>query len=190
MFGVLGWLDTPAPVLLFSLNVLAWGALAVRLPAIRKAALICGVLGIVILPSVIETTGWAFWPAWWQGRYTLPFALGFVLLLLLRSGQLIPRAMSAVSGIGLLSLGLMVWINAFRYDFGVDLFGLPVSLEPQGISPVRLWLSMGVGALLLLVSIYLLVQARRMRPDPRPALEPETLSTPPAALPSVGRADA
>ena len=24
MFGVLGWLDTPAPVLLFSLNVLAW----------------------------------------------------------------------------------------------------------------------------------------------------------------------
>jgi hypothetical protein len=178
MFGVLGWLDTRAPVLLFSLNVLAWGALLFRLPVIRRAAVMCGVFGVVILPSVIETSGWPFSPPWWQGRYTLPFALGFGLLLLLRSGQLIPRAISVVSGICLLSLGLMVWINAFRYDFGVDLLGLPVSLEPQGISPVRLWLSMGVGALLLLVSGYLLVQARRMRPDLSPGLESETLSTP------------
>lgn len=188
MFGVLA--VTPAPVLLFFANVLAWGGLLFRLRAIRKAAMMCGVFGIVILPSVIETAGWAFWPAWWQGRYTLPFALGFALLLLLRSGQLIPRAISVVSGICLLSLGLMVWINAFRYDFGVDLLGVPVSLGQQGISPVRLWLSMGVGTLLLLVSIYLLVRARRMRPDLRPGIEPEMLAAPPAALPSEGRAEA
>src|ERR1035437_226273 len=178
MFGVLGWLDTPAPVLLVSLNILAWGALLLRLPAIRKAAVMCAGFGVVILPGVIEASGSPFSPPWWQGRYTLPFALGFGLLLLLRSGQLIPRAISVVSGICLLSLGLMVWINAFRYDFGVDLLGLPVSLETQGISPVRLWLSMGVGVVLLLVSSYLLVQARRMTPDPRPGVVPETLSAP------------
>jgi hypothetical protein len=176
MLGVLGY--TPAPLLLFVVNVFAWGALLRRLPAIRKAAAMCGVFGIVILPSIIESADWAYWPGEWQGRYALPFALGFALLWLLRSGQLIPRAISVMSGIGLLSLGLMVWINAFRYNFGVDLLGVPVSLEGQGISPVRLWLSMGVGALLLLVSGYLLVQARRMKPDPRPSLEPETLSTP------------
>src|ERR1035437_1258217 len=60
--------------------------------------------------------------------------------------------MSVVSGICLLSLGVLRWINEFSYDVGVDLLCLPVSLETQGISPVRLWLSMGVGVVLLLVS--------------------------------------
>jgi hypothetical protein len=178
MFGVLGY--TPAPVLLFAVNVVAWGALLIRLPAIRKTAVMCGAFGIVILPSVIEAAGWASWPAWWQGRYVLPFALGFVLLWLLRPGRTIPRTVSAMSGICLLSLGLMVWVNAFRYDFGVDLSGLPISLAQQGLSPGRLWLSMGVGTLLLLVSIYLLVQARIMKPDPRLGLEPETIPAAPA----------
>jgi len=176
MFGVLGWLDTPAPVLLFSLNVLAWGALLIRLPPIRKAATMFGIFGIVILPSAIETMGWGSWP-WWQGRYGLPFALGFVLLLLLRSGQLIPRTISIVSGFSLLSVGLMVWVNAARYDFGLNDYGLPASLAQQGISPARLWLSVAVGALLLLISGYLLVQGWRMGRDLRPSLEPEALST-------------
>src|SRR5664280_1226018 len=178
MVGLLGWLDTPQPMLLFLTSVVAWGALLIRLPSIRKAAVLCGIFGIVILPSAIEASGWAAWPFWWQGRYTLPFALGFGLLLLLRSGQLIPRTISIVSGISLLSLGLMVWINAVRYDFGVDLLGLPVSLARQGISPVRLWLSAAGGALLLLASGYLLVRAWRMERDLRPPLEPETLSAP------------
>jgi hypothetical protein len=179
MFGILGWLDTPPPLLLLLVNVVAWGALLIRLPSIRKAAIVCGVFGIVILPSAIETSGWASWPWWWQGRYTLPFALGFVLLLLLRSGRLVPRTISIVSGISVLSLGVMVSVNAIRYDFGLSDFGLPLSLGQQGISPVRLWLSMAVGAMLLLVSGYLLVQAWRMGRDVRPGLEPETASTPP-----------
>jgi hypothetical protein len=177
MFGVLGWLDTPPPALLFLANLVAWGALLIRMPKVRKAAAMCGILGIVILPSAIETIGWGSWP-WWQGRYTLPFALGFVLLLLLRSGQLIPRTISIVSGISLFSLGLMVWVNAARYDFGLNGLDLPASLAQQGISPVRLLLSVAVGALLLLASAYLLVQAWRMERDLRSRLGPEALSTP------------
>jgi hypothetical protein len=189
MFGVLGWLDTPAPALLFLAMVVAWGALLIKLPSIRKAAVLCGIFGIVIIPSAIETSGWASWP-WWQGRYTLPFALGFLLLLLLRSGQLIPRTISIVSGISLLSLGVMVWVNAIRYDFGLGDFGLPVSLGQQGISPVRLWLSVGLGALLLLASGYVLASAWRMEPDRRSSPEPEPLPKHPVSLSADGSADA
>jgi hypothetical protein len=178
MFGILGWFDTPAPLLLLLVNVLAWRSLLIALPRVRKAAVACGIVGIVILPSAIETSNWANFPEWWQGRYTLPFALGFGLLLLLRSGHSIPRTISTVSGISLLSLGAMVWINAIRYDFGVNLLGLPVSLEQQGISPARLLLSAAIGALLMLVSGYLLVQARRMKPDLRLGPDQETLSAP------------
>jgi hypothetical protein len=178
MFGVLGWLDTAPPMLLFLTTIVAWSTLLIRLPSIRKAAVLCGVFGIVILPSAIEMSGWASWPVWWQGRYTLPFALGFGLLLLLRSGHLIPRTISIVSGISLLSLGLMIWVNAARYDFGLNVYDLPASLGQQGLSPVRLFLSLAVGALLLLVSGYLLVRAWKMRRDLRPPLEPETLSAP------------
>ncbi len=126
--------------------------------------------------------GREFGPAWWQGGYTLPFALGFALLWLLRSGQLLPRTFTVMSGICLLSLGLMVWFNAFRYAFGVDLLGVPVSLEQQGIRPVQLWLPMAVGAVLLLVDIYLLARARRMEPGPRAGVEPETCPTPPSPM--------
>jgi len=178
MFGVLGWLDTPPPALLFAVSVVAWGALLIRLPSIRKAATMCGIFGIVILPSAIEAIGWGAWPDWWQGRYTLPFALGFGLLLLLRSGQLIPRTISIVSGISLLSLGLMVWVNAVRYDFGLNALDLPASLGNPGISSVQLGISATLGLLLLVVGGYLLVQAWRMGRDLRPPLEPATLSIP------------
>jgi hypothetical protein len=168
MFGTLGWLDTPMPGLLLLGNLVAWAVLLRRMAPIGRAAKLCGVAGIVIMPSVIEATVSGGWPLWWQGRYTLPFALGFVMLLLLRSGWLIPRTISVVSAIALLSLGVMVWVNAFRYDFGLDAFGLPLSLSQQGISPVRLALSAVIGAVLLLASGYLLLHAWGMKPDFRP----------------------
>ena len=174
MYGILGWLDTSPPILLAAGYIVAWGALLIRLAPIRKAAAMCGVFGIVILPSLIETLGWASYPQWWQGRYTLPFALGFGLLLLLRSGQLIPRTISFVSGISLLSLGLMVVVNAVRYDFGLNAFDLPASLGQQGLSPIRLLLSVLICVILVIASGYLLVQAWRMERDTRPRLEPET----------------
>jgi hypothetical protein len=176
MFGTLGWLDTPMPGLLLLGNLVALAVLLRRMPSIGKAAMLCGIFGVVIVPSVIEATVSGGWPFWWQGRYTLPFALGFVLLLLLKSGRLVPRTISIVSGISVLSLGLMVWINAIRYDFGLNDFDLPVSLGQQGISPARLVLSLAVGAVLMLVSCYLLVRAWRLERDPRPKGAPETRS--------------
>jgi Predicted membrane protein (DUF2142) len=178
MFGVLGWLDTPIPGLLLVLNIAAWAVLLTRLPSIRRAAILCGIVGIVIVPCAIEANIWAAWPLWWQGRYGMPFALGFVLLLLLRSGQLIPRMVSIVSGVSLLTLGTMVCVNAIRYGFGLDGYDLPASLGTPGISPLRLSVSAAIGLLLVLASVYLLVQAGRAKPDLPPSLQPESVSAP------------
>jgi hypothetical protein len=178
MFGFLGWMDTPMPGPLLVLNIAALAVLLTRLPSIRRAAIVCGVVGIVVVPCAISAIDWAALPYWWQGRYGLPFACGFVLLLLLRSGRFIPRTISTVSAISLLSLGIMVWVNEIRYGFGLDGFGLPVSLGTPGISPVRLGISAALGAVLVLVSGYLLVKAWRSKPDFALVIGPEQLLTP------------
>ena len=178
MFGGLGWVDTWMPGLLLLLNFAAWAVFLTRLPSIRKAAIACGVLGIVFVPCVISASVWSAWPGWWQGRYELPFVLGFVLLLLLRSGRFIPRTIAAVSAISVLSLGIMVWVNEIRQGFGVDAYVLPASLGTPGISPIRLIISAVLGALLVLVGGYLLVRAWRSEPDFALRNEPELFLTP------------
>src|SRR5664280_2691988 len=101
-------MDTPIPWPLLVLNIAAWAVLLTRLPSIRRAAIVCGVVGIVVVPCAISASVWSALPYWWQGRYGLPFVCGFVLLLLLRSGRFIPRTISIVSAISLFSLGIMV----------------------------------------------------------------------------------
>ncbi len=190
MFGVLGWLDTPEPGLLLLVSIAAWGVLLTRLPSIGLAAKVCGIGGIFIVPAAISAMGWASYPAWWQGRYTMPFAFGFVLLLLLRSGRLIPRMVSIVSGISVFALGLMVWVNEIRYGFGVDSVDLPATFANPALSSVRLAVSAVVGAFLLLVSGYLLVQAWRMRPDLLSAVAHDGSLASSALEPNDGRRDA
>jgi hypothetical protein len=73
----------------------------------------------------------------------------------------------------------MVWVNAARYGVGLDGYGLPASLGTPDINPVRLWISAVAGALLILVSGYLLVQAWRTNPDRPPEFEAQML--PPAS---------
>jgi hypothetical protein len=165
MFGVLGWLDTPMPGLLLILSIGAWAALLTRLPSIRKTAMLLGILGIVILPSTIEAFSSGGWPSWWQSRYTLPFALGFVMLLLLRSGRLVPRTVSLVAATSLVSVGIMVWVNAIRYAYGLDGYDLPISLDHPAMGSVRLGLSAAVGLFLLVVGGFLLVRAARSKSD-------------------------
>jgi hypothetical protein len=179
MFGVLGWLDTPEPEFLFFGNLMAWAVVLVRLPSIRKFALLCGVVGIVALPSAIEAIGWGQWPAWWQGRYSMPFAFGFLLLLLLRSGRFIPRTIASATAIAVLVLGAMVWVNTARYAYGLTPAGLPIRFSNPGISTTRIVLSVLSGAVLILVASYVLLQAWRMKPDTGTLIEPESHPGPP-----------
>jgi Predicted membrane protein (DUF2142) len=178
VFGVLGWLDTPVPELLLLVNLVAWAAVLTRLPSIRRLAILWGILVVVILPSAIEALGWGVWPGWWQGRYSMPVALAFALLLLLRSGDRIPRTISIASAMSLLTLGVTVWINAIRYGFGITPSDLPASLGDPGMSTVRLGFSGAAGAILVLASVYLLLLASRRTPNRVSGQEAETRSAP------------
>jgi len=178
MFGVLGWLDTAMPQLLVVATIAVWAVLLTRLPSVRRTAVLCGVVGIWVLPSVVEAAGWGAWPAWWQGRYTLPFALGFVLLLVLRSGRLVPRTVSAAAAFSALSLGIMVLVNTERYAFGLTPVELPATLSNASLGSGRLVVSVAAGAVLLVAGVYLSVQAWLSRPDLRPVLEPDSPAAP------------
>jgi hypothetical protein len=76
-----------------------------------------------------------------------------------------------------LSLGVMVWVNAVRYDFGLNGYDLPASFAQPGLSHIRLGISVVIGLLLVMVSGYLLVRAWRTKPDFRPGSEPEIQPT-------------
>jgi hypothetical protein len=100
------------------------------------------------------------------------------MLLVLRSGRLIPRTVSAAAAFSALSLGIMVWVNTERYAFGLTPLGLPASLANSGLGVGRIVVSLTAGAILLLAGGYLSVQARMSKPDFRSSVEPDTPATP------------
>ena len=120
--GVLGWLDTPAPRWLFIATLIGWATFLGYLYArnrIPTAVVLLGILGVFILPSVLEALRWNDYPQWWQGRYTLTFLIPFLFLILTRYASVIPRAVERFSLLATATLAIMVWQNAMRYAFGV-----------------------------------------------------------------------
>jgi Predicted membrane protein (DUF2142) len=84
MVGVFGWLDTSVPELTSVLWTAALGvlvALGVGLGGRRWAAAIVVLLGlIIVVPAVLEFIEARRFGFGWQGRYTLPFAVGLPIL--------------------------------------------------------------------------------------------------------------
>jgi Predicted membrane protein (DUF2142) len=84
MIGVFGWLDTPAPFLTFLLWTILLGGLtglALVAGGRRQCLALIGLLGAVILvPPVIESAKAHEMGFTWQGRYTLPLAVGVPIL--------------------------------------------------------------------------------------------------------------
>jgi hypothetical protein len=84
MIGVFGWLDTAAPTLTVVLWTAALGvlvALGVGLGRRRWVAAIAVLLGlIIVVPAVLEFIEARRFGFGWQGRYTLPFAVGLPIL--------------------------------------------------------------------------------------------------------------
>lgn len=84
MIGFFGWLDTPSPSLTYDLWFLLVGFLFIVALIYSRGRLrrvmVAMTLVTAILPIAIETK---FFPAqgyFWQGRYTLPLAVGVVIL--------------------------------------------------------------------------------------------------------------
>lgn len=84
LVGVLGWLDTPLPgalVLTWGLAALAIGLVALWVGTRRQRGLVLAMaLGSVVLPVIAETLSAAEMGLIWQGRYTLPVAMGYLVV--------------------------------------------------------------------------------------------------------------
>jgi hypothetical protein len=84
MIGVFGWLDTRSPALTFVMWGLVLGALAgialVFAGSRYARALGAALAAVLILPVVIESIGAEQAGFIWQGRYSLPLAVGIPLL--------------------------------------------------------------------------------------------------------------
>jgi Predicted membrane protein (DUF2142) len=84
MIGIFGWVDTPAPGLTFVLWTAALGGLVafgIGFTRRRMAVAIGALLGlVVVVPAVLEFIEAERFGFGWQGRYTLPLAVGLPIL--------------------------------------------------------------------------------------------------------------
>ena len=84
MVGWFGWLDTPAPVgvhLAWAVALLATVLLGLRAARPVRAALVVLLgIGTVAIPVVLELASANTVGFYWQGRYTLPLAVGVPLV--------------------------------------------------------------------------------------------------------------
>lgn len=130
MIGVFGWVDTPAPALTVVLWTGALGllvGLGLGLARRQMAIAIATLLGlIVVVPAVLEFIEAKRFGFGWQGRYTLPFAVGLPILCgytlaeepgrILKRGRLTLVLASAFVVAHLLAF----WQNLRRYAVGYD----------------------------------------------------------------------
>jgi len=132
MIGFFGWLDTPAPALTYVIWTAAVGFLvlvAVTWAARRRlAALIVVIAATVVVPLTLESAAYgdAGGPAW-QGRYTLPLAVGIPIVAAMaiasseRGRQLAERRLFIGSGVALVVAHILAFAqNLRRYTVGYD----------------------------------------------------------------------
>ena len=153
--GVLGWLDTPTPRWLFLLTVIAWAAFLGYLYARNRIpipVIFLGIASTLVFPSVLEALRWNDYPAWWQGRYTLPFLIPFLFLIVNRFASTIPRAVEKFSLISTAVLAFMVWQNGVRYAFGVREYW-PVDWAEPAIGALLFSLSMGSSLMVMVFGV-------------------------------------
>ncbi len=132
MIGVFGWLDAPSPLLTYILWLFAVGfviVLGLATGSLRTVAVIVSVVALTILvPAVVDARGArAGYGFIWQGRYTLPLAVGVPVLSAYAASKGLAGGRSQVGGIARV-LAVMIFLAqvfayvwAFRrYTVGLD----------------------------------------------------------------------
>jgi hypothetical protein len=198
LIGPIGWLDVPLP----SFLVQVWLGVSVFLLFLglvfgswrRRVALLVLTAGVLLGPTLAEVPSASDYGLIWQGRYTLPIAMGIPILAtwtLHERGIDRSRVVRAL-GVGIVAAVvsanfLAVCVALTRHATG-QAWPLHLELGPQPWSAdVRGWVVLTVtGAGLLLVGLMLaLLTVRYERPPPaEPVVEPE-LPSEPAAEPAV-----
>jgi Predicted membrane protein (DUF2142) len=132
MVGLFGWLDTPSPVLTYLLWTAALGLLVLLAVMWAKrrhvAALVALLVATVVVPVALESRAYRdVGGTFWQGRYTLPLAVGIPILAAAaissteRARQLLqPRLFLGVGAILAIGHVLAFSQNLRRYTVGYD----------------------------------------------------------------------
>jgi hypothetical protein len=165
MVGNFGWVDTPAPGLTLVMWTAALGilvALAVSFARRRVALVIAGLLGMIILvPALLEYIEARKFGFGWQGRYTLPLAVGLPILCGFALAQEPVRRLERgrlpiVFGVAfVVAQFLAFWQNLRRYAVGSDgalLFWFDADWSPPIPS---LLLLVGYAVLLVALALWL-----------------------------------
>jgi Predicted membrane protein (DUF2142) len=181
MIGVFGWLDTPSPALTY----LLWTAaiaflvlLAVMVARRRQVLLILGlVIATIVVPIVLEVPAYRDVGAvFWQGRYTLPLAVGVPILAAMsiatteRGRRLAePRVSWVIGGIVVLGSTLAFAQNLRRYAVGYN-GDVWYWLHPQWSPPISsLLLTVGYVIAMVVFVAWTLVSSGAREPTPEEA---------------------
>lgn len=151
LVGILGWLDTPVPAVAVYLFWAVVGGLALiaALEYSRAALVYLAALGgAVVVAWLLELGQSANYGNYWQGRYTMPFAVGLPLVLAWRpigADQLGDRAAPIVAWSGWVVSNLA--FVAAQQRWGVGIYGswYPWDWDTWG-APIAPWLLLLVHA--------------------------------------------
>jgi hypothetical protein len=131
MLGNLGWLDTKLPSLSYLLLTVALGALLLLAVAIGTRRYVMAMLVViattVVTPILLEVWQYQVYGLYWQGRYTLPIAVGVPLLAVLAlqsdpSRYTLPRGwfVPAVGGMLVVAQVLTFYQALRRWSVGAN----------------------------------------------------------------------
>jgi hypothetical protein len=178
MIGVFGWLDAPSPGLVYVAYLLALGGMAALTLTVggRRIAVVLGlvVAAVVWVPVTLELMTFREDAFPWQGRYTLPIAVGIPVLMAFTaatserdlpvSSRRIGAAFASVFGL----INLVSFMGALnRYIKGASGF---FGVTPSGWAPPVLVVVLG-SAMLLTVGACCAIALRVRADEPRYSAE-------------------
>jgi len=161
MIGTFGWLDTPpsnvALYLWLGAVFILMGASLVLTRLRQNLALVLTVVATLALPVILQSPLTGTDSVIWQGRYTLPIAVGIPLLAVLgidRGAHQVPglarrMALVVAATVGVANLDALYW-NLHRYTVGLDSRTVDITLggwQPRGGSVLWLALMAAAGVL-------------------------------------------
>jgi hypothetical protein len=200
MVGVFGWLDTRAPGLTFFIWVIALGGIAVLAIALASKrfvwALLAATSATVVLPVIVESAGAHEAGFIWQGRYTLPLAVGVPLIAGIGVGTS-ERARDVSRRLGWVIAGALAVAHALafaqalrRYAVGADgpLWFFPDARWEPPVPSFVLIVGYGLAITLAMWWIVLAPSGLLQRRDQGAPDEPTVAATDPPEVVDLGEA--